>query len=134
MNLTPEEILKVKSKGTLNIIEGSPLHKAVISAMRYYAKQEVEAGQHETIVKRPTDIKDRNGRMIYFGDTVRFVDKVEWYRGDYWAKVAHGVMTREEALKEIDEKPYEERLVENVQDYDWLLSSEIQTYWEVVGA
>jgi len=51
MELTPEEILKVKTKGTLNIIEGSPLHKAVISAMKYYAKQEVEAGQHETIVK-----------------------------------------------------------------------------------
>ena len=40
MNLKPEEILKVKTKGTLNIIEGSPLHKAVISAMKYYAKQE----------------------------------------------------------------------------------------------
>ena len=42
MKLTAEEILKVKTKGTLNIIEGSPLHNAVISAMEYYSKQEKE--------------------------------------------------------------------------------------------
>src|SRR6056297_2767126 len=97
-------------------------------------KDSDSASQVDAIVKRPTEIKDRNGRMIYFGDTVRFADKVEWYRGSYWAKVALGVMTREEALKEIDEQPYEERVVENVHDYDWLLSSDIQTYWEVVDA
>ena len=103
-------------------------------AAKEYSEQRCETRPHETIVKRPTEIKDRNGRMIFFGDTVRFVDKVEWYRGDYWAKVARGVMTREEALKEIQEKPYEERIVEDVQDYDWLLKSEIQTYWEVVDS
>lgn len=80
----------------------------------------------------PTDIKDRNGDMIHFGDKVRFADKVEWYRNEYFAKVMVGAMTREEALLEIENKPYEERIVENVQDYDWLLSSEIQTYWEIV--
>ena len=53
MKLTPEEILKVKTKNTANIVDGSPLYKAVISAMKYYAKQEVEAGQHETIVNCP---------------------------------------------------------------------------------
>lgn len=42
MNLTPSEILRVKTKGTLNIIKDSPLHIAVISAMEYYAKQEVK--------------------------------------------------------------------------------------------
>ncbi len=84
------------------------------------------------ISKRPTEIKDKNGNMIYFGDKVRFADKVEWYKGEYWAKVAVGSITREDALKEIESKPYEERVVKNVQDYDWLLSSEIQTYWEVV--
>ena len=50
MKLSPEEILKIKTKNTVNIVEGSSLYKAVISAMRYYAKQEVEAGQQETIV------------------------------------------------------------------------------------
>lgn len=83
-------------------------------------------------MRKPTEIKDRNGDMIHFGDTVRFVDKVEWYRGTYWARVATGAMTKEEALSEIDELPYEERKVESVYDYDWLLSDEIQRYWEIV--
>jgi prophage antirepressor-like protein len=43
MDLTKSEILKVKTKGTLNIIEDSPLHKAVMSAMEYYAEQEAKA-------------------------------------------------------------------------------------------
>ena len=40
MNLTPEEILRAKTKGIVNIAEGSAAHKAIISAMTYYAKQE----------------------------------------------------------------------------------------------
>ena len=79
-----------------------------------------------------TKIKDRNGWEIMFGDTLRFADKVEWYRSEYWVKVAVGLMTKEEALKEIESKPYEERKIGSVQDYEWLLSSEIQSYWEVV--
>jgi len=85
------------------------------------------------VMRRPTDIKDRNGNMIHFGDKVRFADKVEWYRSEYWADVMVGNKTREQALEEIEGRPYEERIVENVQDYEWLLSSEIQTYWEVVA-
>lgn len=90
--------------------------------------------QVDRLVRRdPTDIKDRNGKMIHFGDKVRFLDKVEWYRGEYWADVAVGNKTKEQALKEIDNQPYEERMVESVQDYEWLLSSEIQVYWEIVA-
>ena len=48
MKLTPEEVLKVKTQNTVNIVKDSPLYKAVISAMRYYAKQEVGAVQQET--------------------------------------------------------------------------------------
>lgn len=79
-----------------------------------------------------TDIRDKNDRLIRFGDKLRFTDKVEWYRNEYFAKVLLGSMTREDALKEIDKKPYEERTIESVHDYEWLLSSEIQAYWEVV--
>lgn len=39
---TKEEILKESTKTTLNIIEGSPLHDAVMKAMEEYAKQKVE--------------------------------------------------------------------------------------------
>jgi len=79
-----------------------------------------------------TNIIDRNKTKIYFGDTLRFADKVEWYRNEYWSKVALGIMSKKQALEEIEAKPYEERLVEENQDFEWLLSSEIQSYWEVV--
>ena len=84
------------------------------------------------VSRRPCDIKDRNGKEIFFGDKLIFADKIEWYRNEYWSKVAFGEITKEEALKEIENLPYEERIVKSVQDYEWLLSSEIQTYWEVV--
>ena len=79
-----------------------------------------------------TGIIDRNKTKIYFGDTLRFADKVEWYRGEYWSKVALGIISKKQALEEIETKPYEERLIEGNQDFEWLLSSEIQSYWEVV--
>ena len=60
MKLSPEEILKFKTKNTVNIVEDSPLYKAVISAMKYYAEQEAEAGQHETFVIRTEVRKDDN--------------------------------------------------------------------------
>ena len=79
-----------------------------------------------------TGILDRNKTKIYFGDTLRFADKVEWYRGEYWSKVALGIMSKKQALEEIEARPYEERLIEEGRDFEWLLSSEIQWYWEVV--
>ena len=79
-----------------------------------------------------TGIIDRNETKIYFGDTLRFADKVEWYRGEYWSKVSLGIMSKKQALEEIESKLYEERLIEENQDFEWLLSSEIQSYWEVV--
>lgn len=83
-------------------------------------------------VQQYTGILDRNEEKIFFGDTLRFADKVEWYRGEYWSKVALGIMSKKQALEEIEAKPYEERLIEENQDFEWLLSSEIQSYWEVV--
>lgn len=80
-----------------------------------------------------TGIKDRKGQEIYFGDIMIFADKVEWYRGEYGPKVFIGTMSNEEALAEINAKPYEERNVASIEDYEWLLMSEIQEYWEVIG-
>ena len=78
-----------------------------------------------------TDIKDMHGNMIRFGDSVRFANKAEWYGGEYKARLLFGEITKEQALKEIEEKPFETRIVESVQDYEWLLSSEVQRYWEI---
>jgi hypothetical protein len=74
-------------------------------------------------------IVDRNRVPIFEGDTLRFTDKWEWYR----ASVGGGVLaTPEKVLTDHVKYPYEERTVELPRDYDWLLSSEIQTYWEVI--
>lgn len=83
------------------------------------------------VTRKPTEIKDRRGNMIYFGDKLRFANKAEWYKNDYFVSVLMGDMTYEQAREEIEKRPHEERIVESVQDYEWLLSPDIQTYWEL---
>lgn len=80
-----------------------------------------------------TGVLDCNGTKIYFGDTLRFADKWEWYRGSwYWTLMGTSGEEREKLQKEYDELPFEERLIENKNDFDWMLSKEIQSYWEVL--
>ena len=86
MKLSPEEILKVKTKNTVNIVEDSPLYKAVISAMKYYAEQEVEAGQQETIVialeKRRKQFEDTYEKESSSGNFMN-ADKAGFYEECY---------------------------------------------------
>lgn len=83
--------------------------------------------------QRLTGVKDMHGNEIRFGDKVRFADKWEWYRTKYGPKMFFA--DKEEKMKIMDEfekEPYEERIVEGIQDYEWLLSSEVQMYWEII--
>ena len=80
-----------------------------------------------------TGVVDRNKTKIYFGDNLRFVDKWEWYKGTWaWKLMGKIGEEREKLEKEYNELPFEERLIENKEDFEWLLSSEIQSYWEVL--
>ena len=80
-----------------------------------------------------TGVLDRNDVKIYFGDTLRFADKWEWYRGTWYWKFMRATSEEEIKLREeYDKLPYEERLIENKEDFEWLLSGDIQSYWEVV--
>lgn len=79
-------------------------------------------------------IKDKNKVDIFEGDVLEFADKWEWYKTSYGIKMRFAEPERRAELqKQYDAEPMERRVIEMPECYEWLLSSEIQTYWHVVG-
>ncbi len=59
------------------------------------------------------------------------MDKAEWYKGDLFGMYCEG-KSIEDRFAWLHAQNHEERTVALPRDYEWLLSSEIQTYWEVL--
>lgn len=79
-------------------------------------------------------VKDKNGILIFENDILEFSDKWEWYRYSYGIKMRFAdEVKRAELQKQYDAEPMERRVIKIPESYEWLLSSEIQTYWQVVG-
>lgn len=79
-----------------------------------------------------TGILDMNGTEIFVGDTVRFTDKWEWWRCQFGGGWLATQADYEEVLSNDEKYPYEDRIITFPDSYEWLMSGEIQTRWEIV--
>jgi uncharacterized phage protein (TIGR01671 family) len=103
-----------------------------------FTLQDIQEGKiqltKDCIVMQSTGLRDNSEVEIFKGDILEFADKWEWYKTSYGIKMRFASPeVRAELQKQYDAEPMERRVIEIPECYEWLLSSEIQTYWRVIG-
>jgi uncharacterized phage protein (TIGR01671 family) len=85
-------------------------------------------------IMQSSGVKDMDGNIIYNGDIIQFADKWEWYRSEYGARfMLSDDEARAKVQEQYDNEPLYCRVVDFSEEFDFLLSNDIQQYWKVIG-